>query len=97
MSLTKQDLKNIESLFINRFDDIEEKFLEIERRDTSHELTFMKMFKRFDNLESMITKAHIRENKNRDRLDKVEMDVDDLRRCIFDYNDGSFKTKASKG
>ena len=128
MSLTKEDLKNIEGLFrgrfddidgrfdkiderfegiekrldshelifekiFNRFDKIDKRFEEIDRRLASHELTFLKMFKRFDTLERNLTKYHIRENNNRDRLDKIEMDVDDLRMSIFDCNYGDIKTK----
>ena len=72
---------------------IEKRLDEMDIRFDSHELTFMKMFKRFDTLERNLTKYHIRENNNRDRLDKVEMDVDDLRMSIFDYNYGDIKTK----
>jgi chromosome segregation ATPase len=121
MSLTKDDLKNIEGLLkgkfdkiderfeeiekrlethelifteiFKRFDKVDKKFDEIEKRLMSHELTFLKMFKRFDTLERNLTKYHIRENNNRDRLDKGEIDIDDLRMSIFDYNYGDIKTK----
>ncbi len=76
-----------------RFDKVDKKFDEIEKRLMSHELTFLKMFKRFDTLERNLTKYHIRENNNRDRLDKGEIDIDDLRMSIFDYNYGDIKTK----
>ena len=51
------------------------------------------MFKRFDTLEKNITKYHIRENNNRDRLDRLELEVGDLRMSIFDYNYGDFKRR----
>ena len=77
MSLTKEDLKNISNLFSKRFDILE-------KNGELYELSFRSIDRKLESIERNLLELRARENLNRDRLDRAEIYIDDLRRLFMD-------------
>lgn len=92
MSLTKEDLKNIKNLFSKRFDGIDKRLDKMDERLLSHELVFQKIYKKLDSIDSRIDRIDTnmislasRECINSDRIDRLDLELDDLRRSSKGY------------
>jgi septal ring factor EnvC (AmiA/AmiB activator) len=124
MSLTKEDLKNIKELFVEKFEEIDMKFENLQKimeinfkliakhlekleKDVEYlkeqgklyELTFKKIDKRLESIDKNILELRARENLNRDRLDRVELRVDDVVRVVMNSDSlvKEFCDKEKKG
>lgn len=84
MSLTKEDLKNISELFSVHIQKIEKRLEKLEKNGGLYELSFRNIDRKLESIERNLLELRARENLNRDRLDRAEIYIDDLRRLFID-------------
>jgi len=84
MSLTKEDLKNISDLFSVHIQKIEKRLEKLEKNGELYELSFRNIDRKLESIERNLLELRARENFNRDRLDRAEIYIDDLRRLFMD-------------
>jgi len=97
MSLTKEDLQNIEKLFVKKFDSIDEKFEEIykklntqaRRMDNFVEAVierFDRVDEKIDMIDKKLFKMNTRINIQDNRLYRVEDNIGSIIKTISEYD-----------